>query len=257
MEQIHPKPLYMQKADLYDRILSDFPYVADSFKAMVKIVKDYVLEKEGVEILEFGFGTGLLTEQIAQIKEVQTLIGVDPSKDFYSKAKKRLRKHPQVKLLKKDATSYKHPHPVDIIAASFTYHHIPDVQKLKFLKSVARNLKKKGIFILGDEFIPPFKNKIEKIKAIKKFYSHFIKYLISQNTKQETLNVFHESLAESLRGVEEYKTSLEVLKKQLQRLNLRIKRIIPIYPAKNTLMGCKVIVISKPPPRSPSLALKA
>lgn len=246
MAQIPSKPLYMKKADLYDRILSDFPYAEKTFNKILLTLKDYIRNKGRVEILEFGFGTGLLTQKIAKLKKISRLTGIDPSGDFYSCARKRLKRYKKVWLIKKDAISYKHPHPVDIIIASFTYHHIPDAKKLTFLKSAAKNLKTKEILILGDEFISSFRNKKEKIESIKKFYSLFMFYLKTHGARKETLDAFQNSLKESLQGVEEFKTSLKILKKQLTRVGLKIIEMISIYPRrKSEEIGCKVIILLK------------
>ncbi|MFA4881088.1 MAG: class I SAM-dependent methyltransferase [Candidatus Doudnabacteria bacterium] len=246
MARIPSKPLYMKKADLYDRILSDFPYVEKTFDKILLALKDYIGSKGEVEILEFGFGTGLLTEKIAKLEKVSYLTGIDPSGDFYSCARKRLKRYKKVRLIKKDAISYKHPHPVDIIVTSFTYHHIPDAKKLTFLKSAVENLKAEGILILGDEFISSFRNKKEKIKSIKKFYSLFMFYLKTHGARKETLDAFQNSLKGSLQGVEEFKTSLKIFKKQLTLTGLKIIEMIPIYPRrKSEEMGCKVIILLK------------
>lgn len=240
------KPDYMKKSDLYDRVLGDFPYAERTFKKMAEIAQEIANQKGNLEVLEYGFGTGLLTIKIARLKKVSKLTGLDPSKDFFQKATQRLKSSKKVRLLCRDALLYIHPQKVDLILASFTYHHIPDSQKLAFLKSAVRNLKNNGLIIIGDEFLPPFKTKSKKIAAIKKFYRYFTDYLKRKKASKETLAAFQDSLEESLKGVEEYKTSLAVFRAQLHKLDLKIEKMIPIYPRKRSAnMGCKVIVISK------------
>lgn len=240
-----PKVLYMTKSDLYDRILMDFPYAVKMFSMMKDEVKKLSVDKDGMEVLDFGFGTGLLTEKIANLKGVGKITGVDPSQDFLPKAKARLAKY-DMKLIKKDVCLYQHRHPVDVIVASFTYHHVPDNKKQKFITSIARNLKKGGVVVIGDEFLPPFKGEKEKAASIMEFYTLFTKYLVSKNANKETIDIFKESLKESLSGIEEYKTSLAVFKKQLKRASFKIKKVTPVWPIKGFKeWGCKIILATK------------
>lgn len=239
------KPEYMLNAAKYDRILPAFPYVPEMFMQMIYLIKEYAEKKGEAEILEYGFGTGLFTLKIAQMKNA-VITAVDPSPQFYPQARKRLNKFKNINLLQKDAVNYKHTHPVEIIVTTFTYHHIPDDQKQKFIQSAANNLKPGGILFIGDEFIPPFKNQTEKIKAIKKLYACFAEYFEQANAPQEAIDVWQESLKESLQGVEEFKTSFEVLKKHLAQARLKLLEVIPIYPKDpEEEMGCKIIIATK------------
>lgn len=234
----------MEQANLYDKILPEFPYALAIYEQISQMISAMARKRGKLSVVEYGAGTGLLSEQIASIDGID-LITVDPSEAFYEKARNRLAKFANVRVIKDDAIKFVNEKPADIIVSSFTYHHISDDIKQAFINSVANNLVDGGKCIIGDEFISDYKTLAEKTRSIRDFYKHTYKYLNTNGASQETLQAFNDSLNTSLNGIEEYKVSLEILNQHLKASGLNLVTVNAVWPKTETQWGCKIVLAKK------------
>lgn len=240
----HVRPEYMRIADLYDLILPEFPYAEPVFNSIANQIHQLAAQTGQFKVLEYGFGTGLLTAQIAADPRV-SVIGVDPSSEFYPKALERTQDMPNVQLVQADATKYQSATPVNVVTATFAYHHIPDNLKPDLIRSAASNLTPNGKLILGDEFLGSYSDGADKIQAIQDFYLEATAYLKKSGASHETIMAFSDSLQSSLDGIEEFKVSIDVLEQQLLDNKLKIEHIEDIWPGDGSDYGCKIVTAIK------------
>ena len=140
-------------ADDYDKSVGlsdeDGTYPFAGYKAVLNTIFHRVLASSGKAVLDIGFGTGTLTSKLyAQGCEIY---GQDFSEKMIAIAKGNM---PEAKLFYGDfsrgraapLTAQKY----DAVIATYSLHHLTDVQKVDFLKSLIPLLKEGGWIYIGD-----------------------------------------------------------------------------------------------------------
>jgi len=208
---------YIDDAERYDRIFKIAWLEPLADPELINLIKK--IKKKKI-IYEPGCGTGLLTEKIAGIEGIESIIAVDSHEIYLKKARKRLKKYSSViQVISADALTYDLPQPADLVVARYVYHHIPDEQKMNFLKKLADNLRPEGRIFIVDIFIPPYSSEQERDESLKRLHN-YKKELVRGN--QFLMDIEEESLVLGLRREEEYKVSIEIFKRHIQEAGLNL-----------------------------------
>lgn len=184
------------------------------------------------KVLEFGCGTGLLTEALG--KAGFEVTAIDPT--LPEMARKRLKEYKNIRLCEASLLNYKGQR-VDAVVSRWSYHHIPDGEKVESLRNCYRHLKKKGKIIIADEFIP---KKATRLESIREYYE-FKKSLVGRGLLPvEEI----ENFGAELKQKGEYKVSVDRLIGQLRRSGFRNIREIGLRINKDrfgyyVITGCK------------------
>ena len=140
-------------ADGYDKSvgLSDegdrYPFAG--YRKMMNAVYNRVLAQSGRDVLDVGFGTGVLTSRL--YAQGCTVYGQDFSARMIELAQAKM---PKATLCQGDfskglvltlcARQY------DAIVATYSLHHLTDAQKVDFLRALLPLLKEDGVILIGD-----------------------------------------------------------------------------------------------------------
>ena len=116
-------------------------------------------------------------------------IGIDLNQDFIDFNKNN---YPQFEWVNADAVKFKKKNSVSILNSS--YHHIPDNSKIEFLKNVCNNLEDDGVIIMGENFLPFYKNELERSISVEFYYSELINYLQNNKCTPESIELLKEVL---------------------------------------------------------------
>lgn len=101
-------------------------------------ILEAVVQRSGNVVLEFGVGTGNLSEKL--LKSGKTVIGIEPSKGMREKAVKR---NPDLKLYDGDFLSFPtFDQEIDTVVSTYAFHHLTDDEKIRQSDSIASCLKK-------------------------------------------------------------------------------------------------------------------
>lgn len=140
-------------ADGYDRSvgLSDegdrYPFAG--YRKMMNAVYNRVLAQSGRDVLDIGFGTGVLTSRLYE--RGCTIFGQDFSARMIELAQAKM---PKATLCQGDFTQGLVPalckRQYDAIVATYSLHHLTDAQKIDFLRALLPLLKKDGVILIGD-----------------------------------------------------------------------------------------------------------
>jgi len=132
------------RADGYDSTDYRLNYVDEMARAIRKVSPI----KSGIRLLDFGAGTGLLTQRLAPF--VEEIIAVDISPSMIAKLEEKKSALPcRIETLRQDLTSGELPNlKVDGIVSTMTFHHIED--PLSLLKRLKQLLKPGGFVAFCD-----------------------------------------------------------------------------------------------------------
>lgn len=200
--------------EIYNQILSEqHIYIAQSDKACIEFI--YARSNlTDLEIVELGCGPARILRQLDKIKESSNITGVDIDQKFLSYAQSSLVNFPRkINLIQADISTYFHPKAVDLFFSVGVHHHVSKGKKTNlYLANVHKQLKKDGIYIVADEFVPEYETETERELRIAIWYSHVIAHALKYNYNylaNEESKIFLDDLLES-KTSQNYKTQEQI-----------------------------------------------
>lgn len=156
--------------DLFDDWAKDYdasvagldPQYAAVFENYERILDEVVTSSNGT-VLEFGVGTGNLSEKL--INNGYQVIGVEPSSAMREIAAGKLS---NLTLMEGDFLTFPEVPPVETIVSTYAFHHLTDREKDTAIRQFAEILPKNGKIIFGDtmfESVAAKESMIEDAKA--------------------------------------------------------------------------------------------
>ncbi|OOM15834.1 class I SAM-dependent methyltransferase [Clostridium saccharobutylicum] len=153
-------------ADGYDKSVNiseennEYPFAG--YKDVLNYIYNQVREQNESNILDIGFGTGILTTQLYNFG--CSITGIDFSSNMIDIAKQKM---PNATLINCDFSKglpdeIKNKH-FDYIISTYAIHHLTDKEKIKFIESLSSLLNVNGKILIGDVSFET-RNKLEKSK---------------------------------------------------------------------------------------------
>lgn len=140
-------------ADEYDKTvqLSEennlYPFAG--YKEVLNVIFNEVMQKENSEILDIGFGTGVLTSKL--YANGHQINGVDFSSKMIAIAQSTM---PNANLMEWDISMGLPPEILgkkyDAIISTYVLHHLTDEEKIAFIAKLRPLLKEDGKILIGD-----------------------------------------------------------------------------------------------------------
>lgn len=140
-------------ADNYDKTVQiseeNNLYPFAGYKKILNVIFNEAMQKENSEILDIGFGTGVLTSKL--YSNGHQIDGVDFSSKMISIAQSIM---PNANLIEWDF-SMSLPREIlgkkyDSIISTYALHHLTDEEKITFITNLIPLLKKDGKIFIGD-----------------------------------------------------------------------------------------------------------
>lgn len=140
-------------ADDYDKSVGvsddNGTYPFAGYKTILNVIYNRVLNSSAKTVLDIGFGTGTLTSKLYEYG--CTIYGQDFSEKMIELAQEKM---PNAKLVQGDfSNGLAEPlrqQKYDAIIATYSLHHLTDVQKISLLNSLLLLLKNGGCIYIGD-----------------------------------------------------------------------------------------------------------
>ena len=160
--------------DSYNRLMSVHRYIPESDRAILEQVQKYRSQKE-VNILEVGCGPARILPLLATIPNA-TVLGVDHDKTFVEYAKQKITDLDlkNTSIIESDILAMNTDHRFDIVVSQGFHHHIDKKDVHRVLTKIHELLTPDGVYILSDEFLPPYTNEKERRRNVVVWYSHII-----------------------------------------------------------------------------------
>ncbi|HEX7063781.1 MAG TPA: class I SAM-dependent methyltransferase [Bacillales bacterium] len=113
-------------------------------------------------VLEFGVGTGNLTEKLR--KSGHEVYGIEPSKAMREKTRTRF---PEMKLVDGDFLQYpEFEHPVETIVSTYAFHHLTDDEKELAIRKYSERLPKGGKIVFADTLFEDREAKMRLLQRV-------------------------------------------------------------------------------------------
>lgn len=142
--------LFDEWADYYDETVTghDDEY-REVFNGYDEIL-DRVVDQSFGHILEFGVGTGNLTERL--LKAGLKVTGIEPSAAMRKKAIEKLAGHTDI--VDGDFLDFRVEKPVDTFVSTYAFHHLTDEEKQKAIGNYSKLLHPGGKIVFADTMYP-------------------------------------------------------------------------------------------------------
>lgn len=227
----------------YHKIMRDHLYIKKTDEKIYELILEEVkTSSTKLNICEIGAGTGALTKLISKIKNINLII-IEIDINFYKLLKEEFEEYDNILIVNDDIINYKFDKKIDIFYSMGVHHHIRKGNVTsKYLSKIKNNLSERGIYILGDEFIPSYKNDKERTLNLIIWFSHIIENARIQRhnilAKEEARTLYYDIL-----GIEDYKNSIEELELEFHTSSLKIVTLYRFGPKDN--IGGLYIIIGK------------
>ncbi|GEM_PF-6260819 len=218
-----------------DWLLESYDTVLLSSRGYQAMIESMIQRLSGLDfrtICEIGFGTGLYSSRIIQFYH-DKYFGIDNDPDFIFRAHRKLSKHAHL-LTSGDGRFYSRTS--ELITFSLVYHHIPDEDKLSFLKNCKANLAPQGTLLVGDVFLPTYSSEEKRDSALYAFHNERLKNVKSETEEKFEKKAFYDGLMRS----GEWKVSFDILKSQLTDAGFTSIRTEEIDYSKNAGGYCLI-----------------
>lgn len=137
---------YDKSVDIYDNNQS-YPFAG--YKMILNEIYNRILMNSYKSILDIGFGTATLISKL--YKNGYEIYGQDFSKRMIEIAQKKM---PNANLFNGDISNGLVDelllHKYDVIIATYSLHHLTDLKKVIFLKSLIKQLNEGAVIYIGD-----------------------------------------------------------------------------------------------------------
>lgn len=203
------------------------------YQEMIKLIAELT---KG-DVLEIGSGTGLLTAELLKRSALSKILCIDISEEFVKNFQERF---PILDIICADAINYSYENKFTMIVMSLVYHHIKDEEKENFLKNMFNHLADGGQMIIGDAFILPYVDEGERNNSLKLYHQK----RITESRSKIAGDIERQSLKDGLERNGEWKTSVEILKKQLLKVGFEEIKVFDVCSQETG--GYKVVTAIKP-----------
>lgn len=167
---------------------NQYPFAG--YKEILNTIYNEIRERENSEVLDIGFGTGILASQLYE--NGHPIDGIDFSSEMIAIAKAKM---PEANLLEWDITEGL-PHELagrkyDAIVSTYALHHLSDEQKVDFLKNLQPLLKAEGKIYIGDIAFQTRADLEKCRKDSEGYWDESEHYFVYEEIKNGLENLFH------------------------------------------------------------------
>lgn len=167
---------------------NQYPFAG--YKEILNTIYNEIRERENSEVLDIGFGTGILASQLYE--NGHPIDGIDFSSEMIAIAKAKM---PEANLLEWDITEGL-PNELagrkyDAIVSTYALHHLSDEQKVDFLKNLRPLLKAEGKIYIGDIAFQTRADLEKCRKDSEGYWDESEHYFVYEEIKNSLENIFH------------------------------------------------------------------
>jgi SAM-dependent methyltransferase len=209
------------------------------------------IAKRPARILDLCSATGLSALRVAREIPVASATLVDVEPVMLEKSATYFKSVCPLSTHRTDAVEFKSSVLYDIILMNSAYHHVEDARKLAFLRNAAGNLAPGGAILVGEHFLPPYKNREEFRAGVVQFYEQLVAELEKRGETTEAIAVIRRSGLYCWAGEYEYKVSWDFFARHVADAQLQVSTIQRVWTCPHqgnglNNVGSLAVVLEKP-----------
>lgn len=231
----------MPSPSVYERECQFWPWASLLDKAAALVIPHL---KRGDTIIDYMCGTGYFLSKLPAGK-ASRMIGVDADPSYVRYGKRRY----HLDLVCNDALTYRPKHRANVIVCTAGIHHVTRIRQRELLDKIHDELSDDGLFVVGEELVPPFRGERARRLAVNKLFSNIIKTVVAKDPEPDVLEASLTVLENDLLERGEWKFSLPALKKMLKQ-RFQIRSMYRIWPSSAANYGDFIFVCTKRLPKS-------
>lgn len=252
--------------DDYDAHELRHAYYSDMMSLMIDMARAHPQANgRAFRLLELGAGTGIFTRRLGAAFPTATITAVEIDWPCYKRLASNTRDLTNVSIVNDDSRDYDgavgDPNVAqtqraqyDIIFTSFADHHIHPADKPAYLRNVRHNLAPGGLFIVGDEFLPPYSDgdTASYHDALHRYHGHIIA-LAEEANEPVLAGLERAALQSGLNGLGDFKISCSVFNHILTDAGFDFQATLigPTPEAKAATLGGVYVYRATPTPPRP------
>ncbi|WP_025027125.1 class I SAM-dependent DNA methyltransferase [Caldalkalibacillus mannanilyticus] len=138
--------LFDNWAEVYDESVTGKDFEYKEVFSNYEMILDTVCEFVSGHVVEFGVGTGNLTQKL--LDKGYHVTGFEPSSSMMRKAKEKLSE--EVSLFNGDFITFYTKEPMDAFVSTYAFHHLTDAEKAEAISKYSSLLSKGGKVVFAD-----------------------------------------------------------------------------------------------------------
>lgn len=158
--------------DLYHKAERSHPFYEEMVNEICGNLKTDSKSHSRINLLEFGAGTGLLTQELIRFPHID-VYALELDTECIQILKNNIR-HKNCSIIQDNIITFAKENYFDIIISSFAHDHIDYDNGCQLAKNLKNNLKNGGIYIMGGEILPYYSNSKEREEALYKYHCYII-----------------------------------------------------------------------------------
>jgi ubiquinone/menaquinone biosynthesis C-methylase UbiE len=190
----------------------------------IELARKYIPPKGNVVVSDFCCGTGMNSNKYASDSKIKKVNLIDINSKFLEVARDSQINSDKVNIFNKNILDYCPSKESKIVCSIFAYHHLPDNQKVLFLKKIKESLANRGILIFTEIF---FSSKELELEYYTKLIDEIPKDVMSKD-----LELFLRQTSTS--SDFEFKVSKEFADNQLLESGFTLLEELKIWPTDKT-----------------------
>lgn len=210
----------------------------------VEQIRQRVVQRRPVRVLELGAGTGIFTRRLLECEEFDHIEAVEIDGTCFNKLGYKVRRAQEFEdarppdlerrrrvfsVHNKDSRTFDPPGRFDLIFSSFADHHIRSDDKQKYFENVRRNLEIDGLFIVGDEFLKSHdpSSERERLEALERWHQYVID-VANRDGHHELAELEKMAWDSGIQRKGDFKTDRPHYEEALRGAGLRVRASVPI-----------------------------
>jgi SAM-dependent methyltransferase len=193
------------------------------YRAIAAYARDwYGASKRPARILDLCAATGLTALRVARAIPIRAATLVDLDRAAVARGREALAMTCPVAAHVEDAVTFHDGGGYDLVLINSAYHHIEDERKPTFLGNARRLLAEGGRIVVGEHFLPGYRNGREYRDALVWFYSALLSELQRRGEPACAIDVIRRSALYGWEGQYEYKVSRTAFLDHLREAKLKV-----------------------------------
>ncbi|HAW19812.1 MAG TPA: hypothetical protein DCX14_06485 [Flavobacteriales bacterium] len=215
--------------EAYHSVERMHPYYIEMTDVLVSWLARIAEEKD-VSIWEFGSGTGLSTESLLQVQNVNVHAS-DIDINCCNTLEAYIGTHvgERLKISCADATEFQSDEKFDAAISVFAHDHITYTDGVKLAKNIHRNLKKGSLYLLGGELLPFFDSAEENQHQFYEYHMFIIEKALREG-HFELAKLEIDALRSGVQRIGDFKRHEVLLEEEMAAGGFKLKEKVKLGP---------------------------